>query len=85
MFEKISTDYESFGIKLLQDSEGDIVENLKGEVQKTQHMTRSIVRAWLKGTGKKPVVWRTLIDVLKRIKLQELADDISAALSMTCM
>ena len=44
-------------------------------------MRMEIMRGWRRGKGKKPVTWRTLIEVLRKIELNELADDIIDVLS----
>ena len=82
VFEKISTDYEDFGIMLLEDKGGDLVENISDSSRnKPTYVTKEIVRKWRKGTGMKPVTWATLIKVLEKLGLSELADDIRGSLS----
>ena len=79
VIKRISTDYKQFGIVLLEDKEGDIIED--SSQNKPTNITQEIVRKWLKGTGRKPVTWATLIDVLERCELTELAREICESLS----
>ena len=84
VFERISTDYEDFGIMLLEDKGGDLVENISDSSRnKPTYVTKEIVRKWRKGTGMKPVTWATLIKVLEKLGLSELADDIRKAPSLS--
>ena len=77
MTQRIGTDNEQFGIKLLEDDDGSIVEDIKGDgLHKIPLITLEIVRMWLRGIGKKPVTWATLVGVLEKIKLRSLATEI---------
>ena len=44
-------------------------------------INKEILKKWLQGRGKKPVTWRTLIEVLRDSQLSELADEIQTNLS----
>ena len=43
-----------------------------------QQINKDILQQWIEGKGKKPVTWKTLIDVLKDVELTALAEDIAA-------
>ena len=80
--ESMATMYEEFGHHLLNDDSGNEVENIytnnKGNVQTT---TSAILSQWLKGSGKQPVTWETLIKVIETMRQLELARQIREALS----
>ena len=67
---------------LLDDDNCDIVEGLE---EKYHHYPVKIVTAvykmWISGTGRQPTTWQTLLDVLRDIKLDSIADDIEATQS----
>ena len=52
---------------LLNDKNCDIIDRVKekchGEIVTAVHMK------WVKGAGRKPVLWQTLVDVLRDIQL----------------
>ena len=43
-----------------------------------------ILQEWLEGSGKKPVSWATLVEVLRDIGLFTLADEIAADKCIVC-
>lgn len=73
--------YEKIGGELLQDSYGN-----KVEIKATDNFYQvidtnvDILREWLQGSGKRPVTWRTLIQVLDKCGRSELAQDMRKAL-----
>ena len=80
VFVKISTDYERFGTRLLEDDDGTLVDSVKGTTRHTRHVTRDIVIRWLSGAGRQPVTWQTMINVLNEIRLTELASSLHKTL-----
>ena len=75
--EQISDKYMTFGILLLNDDSGAIVDEislryLKNHVQ----INIDILRRWINGEGKLPVSWGTLTTCLRDTGLSKLADDI---------
>ena len=77
--QEISTKYTLFGILLLEDSTGTKVCNIEHKHGKdAEQINTEILEEWLKGRGKQPVSWRTLIEVLHDVKLSNLASDIEA-------
>ena len=41
-----------------------------------ENITKAIFQKWLDGSGKTPVTWTTLVNVLRNAKLNVLADQI---------
>ena len=80
MLADIGTDYEKFGIKILEDDKGTKVDVIKEDQGKASKSKREIAKQWLKGKGKQPVTWGTLVQVLESIGLKELATEIRGAL-----
>ena len=79
--EHVGTKYMKLGIFLLNDETGVIVEALKKEhLLNADDINMAIISQWLQGKGAQPVAWSTLIDVLRKIGLCTLADDIESGL-----
>ena len=73
----IATKYFEFGTFLLDDSIGSRVRNLEHQHQRNaEQINTEILRQWVNGSGKKPVTWATLVEVLRDIELSTLADNI---------
>ena len=73
---RIGQKYWHFGILLLQDNTGNIVESIEYESQKNAEMINlKILKKWVNGTGL-PVTWDVLIQILQDIELHELASEI---------
>ena len=78
--QKISTNFSSFGILLLQDEGGEQVAAIIRQCQGTaEDINREVFSRWLRGSGCTPVSWATLVSVLHRVGLHELASDIQQA------
>ena len=78
---KVGVDYVKFGIFLLNDSNGVIVNALEIEHRgNAEHINMAILQRWLQGKGINPVTWSTLIGVLRKIGHRVLADDIDKGL-----
>ena len=77
--EKIGVNYCEFGILLLEDDYGDRIAAIEKEQGKSaSDINLEVFRLWLKGKGKQPVTWATLVAVLQDIGLVKLASDIEA-------
>ncbi|KAL5505200.1 hypothetical protein EMCRGX_G006599 [Ephydatia muelleri] len=62
--------YAKFGIFVMEDKTGAIVEALVVEhVKNAERITMAILQRWLQGRGLKPVTWSTLVTVLQNIGL----------------
>ena len=80
--QKTSTRYNQLGMHLLDDDNGDIVDGLKERCfHDPVETVTAVYKKWISGTGRKPVTWQTLVDVLRDIELNSVADDIEAVLS----
>ena len=78
LLEKIGSDYFMFGILLLEDDDGDQIFAFEKEQMKNAvDICRQIVKLWLKGKGKQPVTWSTLVTVLQEMDLNQLAKNIA--------
>lgn len=65
---EISTSYRTFGLQLLQDKSGSRVEAQVHKYRGNPYdINLEILRMWLKGEGKKPVNWDTLVGVIRDI------------------
>ena len=81
--ERIGTSYSDFGIHLLGDETGDAVDGIVRENRESaKDINMAILKRWLKGQGRQPVTWRTLIEVLRDADLTVLASDIE---TVKCM
>ncbi len=77
--QKISTSFRTFGVFLLDDDTGSRVEALVHHHREDAvAINMAILREWLQGTGRQPVTWKTLVDVLRDSNLNTLANDITA-------
>ena len=76
--EQIGVKYKQFGVQLLEDSTGARVSNMVDKHQgDPERINTEILQEWLQNKhGERPVSWRTLVEVLRDIKLGELARDI---------
>ena len=67
---EVGVRYSSFGIFLLNDANGAIVQALEMEHHwNPQRINMAILQRWLQGMGVKPVTWSTLLDVLRIIEI----------------
>ena len=81
VMERIGSNYDTLGMFLLQDDDGAKVSALKHELQRnTFQICKNILELWLQGRGKRPVTYATLVDCLRDVKLNTLADDIEEVL-----
>lgn len=80
--EKIGVKYHDFGVLLLNDNSGDVISFIEREQRGCAcSINREVFKMWLKGTGRQPVAWDTLVAVLNDIGMNKLANDIDY---MTC-
>ena len=74
--EKVGAQYEVFGMILLNDDDGSLIEAMEVDCQgKCERIVRKTLTQWIRGRGK-PVTWTTLIETLQRCKLHAFADHI---------
>ena len=78
---KIATDYKLFGTQLLKDSDGGEVHIIELKHGDPVDITVEILKQWLKGKGRMPITWQTLVKCLRDTDLYVLADNIENSLS----
>ena len=72
----VADKYESFGIFLLNDDNGDKMAIIKNDCRGyAKDITRAVLKEWLQGGGMSPT-WESLIEALRKCKLISLADNI---------
>ena len=77
--DKIGTNYWKFGVILLDDATGDRISAIENELAKNaERINGRVFQCWLKGEGRQPVTWATLVAVLRDTGLLKLAGDFEA-------
>ena len=75
---KVGANFFQFGVLLLDDEDGAIVEALDDECNgKRERIVHKILMKWVRGRGK-ALSWKTLSDTLRKCSLSTLADDIDS-------
>ena len=78
---RIGTHYDVLGTLLLQDNDGAVTQSIRDQYQRdAAKINYEILKQWIQGGGRQPVQWSTLIEVLKKIELSELAKTIEESL-----
>ena len=81
VLEGIGTRYKDFGTFLLEDHSGMKVATIeKARQRESFPILQEIFQEWLLGTGKLPVTYTTLVECLRAVELNVLADDIEEVL-----
>ena len=82
--QEIGIHYRQFGILLLQDDRGNLVDTIVHDELNygAVNINLSILQKWLNGRGK-PSTWSSLIQVLRDIELSVLAHDIEQELQLS--
>ena len=71
---RVGSERDELGYILLNDSDGAIVDQIIDDFHhKSEKIVKEILKRWIRGKGKHPVTWETLIDALRTIGLTELA------------
>ena len=79
--EQIGVKYIDLGVFLLDDKNGVKVKAIAMKHNNNaENASQEILSKWLRGMGKQPVTWNTLIEVLRDIDLKSLAKDISSGI-----
>ena len=77
--QEVSTKHFQFGILLLEDTNGARVRNMEHKHQRdVEQISMEILQEWISGRGRQPVSWEILTEVLRDVKLCQLASDIEA-------
>ena len=75
--QEVGIKYTDFGILLLEDDNGRRVTNMEHKHSRdAERINMEILQEWLSGSGKQPVSWATLTEVLRDVNLIVLAMDI---------
>ena len=79
---EVGSKYEDFGIHLLNDTNGEITDQITEKYSTSEKIVKEILKHWIRGKGEKPrpVSWETLIDALKASGLTKLASCIQKSL-----
>ena len=81
VIERIGVHYYVFGTLLLQDNDGAVTPAIRDQYHhNADKINYEILRRWIRGEGRQPVQWSTLIDVLQTIKLSTLAETMEDSL-----
>ena len=80
--QEIGNDHLHFGCILLSDETGAVTKGTVHTNSDPTSINQEILRLWLQGRGRKPVVWSTLIETLKDISMNTLATDIEQNLKL---
>ena len=80
--DEISTNFHDFGTHLLKDTTGSRVENIKYDQKEVVKINQKILQEWLKGGGRTPVSWTTLIQVLRQLGVHSLVEKVEAHLGV---
>ena len=78
----IGSKYYEFGILLLDDPNGTRIHSIiHKHMGDAEQINTEILSEWINGKGKKPVTWKTLVQVLHDIELCSLACRIETMLT----
>ena len=81
--QEVGDKYYSFGILLLDDKTGARIRAIEREKMKNaKEINLQIFEEWVQGGGENPASWETLISVLEKCELNQLARSIEAKLCM---
>ena len=76
---QVGVKYETFGIFLLDDKAGKKVDIIKEDCRgNTEKIIMEILKEWLNGKGTE-VSWKSLVKILRKCKVNFLADQIEMA------
>ena len=79
--QQVGTYYSSLGHNLLIDHSGAVTRQIIERcLLDGPRIVNEIFYQWRQGQGREPVTWRTLIEVLRKIGLSDLATDIESCI-----
>ena len=80
--QEVGVKYQTFAAQLLEDPTGAKVNSMEHKHGRDSlRINTEVLQEWLRGQGRRPVSWGTLIEVLRDIELCTLAGDIEEACS----
>ena len=83
VLEQIGPHYREFGALLLEDAAGAVTEAIVIKHNRdAKAINWEILCKWIEGKGKQPVEWSTLVEVLRDIRLSELANETEQTLKI---
>ena len=75
--QQIGVKYITFGTHLLEDKTQARVTAIANEHNnQAEAINQHLLREWLQGSGTRPVTWDTLAEVLRKVPLNHLAEEI---------
>ena len=78
---RIGESSHNLGIRLLNDTYGDITANIEAKYRPDQcRITAEIFRKWFNGTGRTPQSWATLVTLLREMQMAPLALEIEQSI-----
>ena len=81
--QQISTKCHDFGVLLLEDDSGSKVDAITHEHRDNPYKINcTVIKQWLRGEGRKPVNWNTLVAVLRDSENYTLAVEIEEVLCL---
>ena len=84
IIEQIGVDYFEFGVCLLDDRGGNRVRGIETFRHfDPDRIISDILQDWLKGRGRRPESWDTLLECLRNTRLHTLADNLENVLDGT--
>ena len=76
------SEYYQFSIQLLQDINGNILSQIsEGFGPRPERILQEVFKKWLNGSGKPDKTWKTIVQVLKDIKMLTLAERLESELT----
>ena len=83
IIQRTSTQYTKLAMFLLDDDNCTTVDSLKDQYRGVpEEIVRAVYQKWINGAGRQPVTWQTLVDVLRKIELSSLAEEIETVLKL---
>ena len=81
VLEQVGTYHWKLGVLLLEDATGEVTQAIiEQHLLDATKINLQIFQKWIRGEGKLPVEWSTLVEVLKNIGLVQLANEIEQSL-----
>ena len=80
--QEVGKHFRSFGQFLLCDDTGAVCTSIANNNSDMTSINYDILSQWLQGKGKRPVQWLTIIEVLRGIELDALANTLEHNLSL---
>ena len=82
IIQEIGSQYHRIGVVLLEDVTGSKMYSIEmGKRHNVEAINLAVLRRWMKGEGRKPTNWATLVTVLNECGLAALADEICSTIA----